>query len=124
MAILIEHFGGKFPFWLSPRQIMVVPVAVPYYAYAQRVKDLFWQAGFYCDADLSEFTLNKKIRNAELAQYNFICVVGGEEQEREAVNVRSRDDVGSKTKGETRSLEEVLAKFKALNETKSLVSKI
>lgn len=72
MGILIEHFGGKFPFWLSPRQVSVIPVAAPFADYAQKVTDKLVAAGIYADADLSDNTLNKKIRNSELAQYNFI----------------------------------------------------
>lgn len=72
MAILIEHFGGKFPFWLSPRQICLVPVAAAFNGYAQEIVDKLTALRIYADADLSDNTLNKKIRNAELAQYNFI----------------------------------------------------
>jgi threonyl-tRNA synthetase len=72
MAILIEHFGGKFPFWLSPRQICLVPVAAAFNGYAQEIVDKLTALRVYADADLSDNTLNKKIRNAELAQYNFI----------------------------------------------------
>lgn len=73
MAILTESFGGKWPFWLSPRQAIVVPVGPPFDDYAQEVKDKVFDAGFLCDVDLDQGnTMNKKIRNAQLAQYNFI----------------------------------------------------
>jgi len=124
MAILIEHFAGKFPFWLSPRQVMVVPVSTPFYDYAAKVRQTLHDAGVHADADLSEFTMNKKIRNAELSYYNFIFVVGGEELASESVNVRSRDDVGSKAKGETRPLVQVVQLLKQLKETKSPIGKI
>lgn len=60
------------PFWLSPRQCLVVPVALPYYEYADEVQKLVHDAGFYVDVDSSGETLNKKIRNGQLANYNFI----------------------------------------------------
>lgn len=57
---------------MSPRQVLVIPVALPHKAYAQEVADLLWKNGFYADADLSDNTLPKKVRNGEIAQYNFI----------------------------------------------------
>ncbi|KAG9489456.1 hypothetical protein GDO78_005429 [Eleutherodactylus coqui] len=93
IAILCENYGGKWPFWLSPRQIMVVPVGPSCEDYAQQVCKEFFDAGFMADVDLDHScTLNKKIRNAQLAQYNFIFVVGEKEKASNAVNVRTRDN--------------------------------
>ena len=72
MAILTELYAGKWPFWLSPRQIMIIPVAEPFNNYATEVQNTFYKAGFHVDAELSSNTLNKKIRSAQVAQYNFI----------------------------------------------------
>lgn len=71
-AILTEHFAGKWPFWLSPRQILVIPVGVGYFEYAKEVHGIFKKQMMYCDVDLSGNTLQKKIRTGQLAQYNFI----------------------------------------------------
>lgn len=61
------------PFWLSPRQAIVVPVGPPFDDYARQVTKQVHQAGYLCDTDLDlGTTMNKKIRNAQLAQYNFI----------------------------------------------------
>uniref|UniRef100_A0A8C0VEQ0 threonine--tRNA ligase n=1 Tax=Cyanistes caeruleus TaxID=156563 RepID=A0A8C0VEQ0_CYACU len=93
IAILAENYGGKWPFWLSPRQVMVVPVGPTSEQYAQQVCNQFFEAGFMSDVDLDQScTLNKKIRNAQLAQYNFILVVGEKEKANNAVNVRTRDN--------------------------------
>ncbi|NWR61712.1 SYTC2 ligase, partial [Bucorvus abyssinicus] len=93
IAILAENYGGKWPFWLSPRQVMVVPVGPASEEYAQQVCSKFFDAGFMSDVDLDQScTLNKKIRNAQLAQYNFILVVGEKEKANNAVNVRTRDN--------------------------------
>ncbi|XP_069621965.1 threonine--tRNA ligase 1, cytoplasmic-like isoform X2 [Ranitomeya imitator] len=93
IAILCENYGGKWPFWLSPRQVMVVPVGPSCEDYAQQVCKEFFDAGFMADVDLdNSCTLNKKIRNAQLAQYNFIFVVGEKEKANSAVNVRTRDN--------------------------------
>ncbi|CAG8664212.1 4903_t:CDS:2, partial [Paraglomus occultum] len=72
VAILTENFGGKWPFWLSPRQVIVIPVAPKFNDYAQKVADECYKAHLYAETDVSEHLLNKKIRNAELAQWNFI----------------------------------------------------
>ncbi|XP_071611119.1 threonine--tRNA ligase 1, cytoplasmic-like [Heliangelus exortis] len=112
IAILAENYGGKWPFWLSPRQVMVVPVGPTSEEYGQQVCNEFFEAGFMSDVDLDQScTLNKKIRNAQLAQYNFILVVGEKEKASHAVNVRTRDN---KVHGEisVSSAIEKLKKFK------------
>lgn len=94
IAILTESYAGKWPFWLSPNQIMVVPVAPQFDEYASKVKETLFDAGFICECDLDAGdTMNKKIRNAQLAQYNFILVVGEKEKNSNTVNVRTRDNV-------------------------------
>ncbi|KAH9597489.1 Threonyl/alanyl tRNA synthetase [Trypanosoma melophagium] len=102
IAILCEHYGGEWPLWLSPRQIVVVPVSAENTAYATSVRDAFHAEGFYADVDNSSATLDKKIRNAELARYNFIFVVGNAEAETQSVNIRTRDNRrhGTKTQAE------------------------
>ncbi|XP_039709366.1 threonine--tRNA ligase 2, cytoplasmic isoform X3 [Pteropus medius] len=93
IAILSENYGGKWPFWLSPRQVMVIPVGPTCEKYALQVSGAFFEEGFTADVDLDHScTLNKKIRNAQLAQYNFILVVGEKEKSNNAVNVRTRDN--------------------------------
>ncbi|XP_019493397.1 PREDICTED: probable threonine--tRNA ligase 2, cytoplasmic [Hipposideros armiger] len=93
IAILSENYGGKWPFWLSPRQVMIIPVGPTCEKYALQVSSEFFEEGFMTDVDLDHScTLNKKIRNAQLAQYNFILVVGENEKTNHAVNVRTRDN--------------------------------
>ncbi|GET92645.1 threonyl-tRNA synthetase, putative [Leishmania tarentolae] len=113
IAILCEHFGGDWPFWLSPRQVMVVPVSASNYEYSQHVRDTMHDAGFYADVDNGASTLDKKIRNAEKARYNFILVVGQQEQDATGVNIRAR---GEKRLG-NKSLEEAVQWFKELTDT-------
>jgi len=108
MAILIEHTGGKWPLWLSPRQIMVVPVHAKYNDYAENVvKKKFHDAGFYIDTDLSDKTMNMKIRLAQEAQYNYQLVVGEEEEKNQTVSVRDREN---KQQGKP-ALDEFIAKL-------------
>ena len=92
MSVLIEHTGGKWPFWLSPRQIAVVPVADNYFAYARQVRDKLHAEGYYVDLDDSSKQFPKKVREAAMAQYNYILIVGEKEQEAGTVNVRLRHD--------------------------------
>ncbi|PCH37518.1 threonyl-tRNA synthetase [Wolfiporia cocos MD-104 SS10] len=120
VAIITEHFAGKWPFWLSPRQVLVVPVAVPYREYASEVAQKLSDLGLFVDVDNGENTLPKKIRNGEIAQYNFILVVGQEELDARSVNVRNRDDVGTKAKTEMIPLDEIAQKLVALKDSRSL----
>lgn len=92
-GILIEHFAGKFPLWISPRQICILSIADRHVSYAERVKEQFQQAGFVCDLDDSAESMNKKVRNAQLMQYNYILTVGDKEMASDTVSVRTRDNV-------------------------------
>ncbi|KAM3827903.1 threonine--tRNA ligase 1, cytoplasmic-like [Vipera latastei] len=117
MAILAENYSGKWPFWLSPRQVMVVPVGPTCEEYARQVCNAASEAGLMADVDLDQSsTLNKKIRNAQLAQYNFIFVVGEKERAGSAVNVRTRDN---KIHGEV-LLSSALEKLKRLKASRTL----
>jgi threonyl-tRNA synthetase len=109
MAILIEHTAGKWPFWLSPRQIIVLPISQQQLEYAQKVKTILFDAGYFVDVDDTDHTISRKVRDAQQSQYNFILVVGDQEIAANSVNVRKRDE--SKPLG-TWSIEETLAKFK------------
>lgn len=68
------------PFWLSPRQVLIVPVSQPFIPFARSVGERLYQAGFFADVEDSTKTMNKKVREGQLAQYNFIFVVGQAEQ--------------------------------------------
>jgi threonyl-tRNA synthetase len=73
IAILTESCAGKWPFWLSPRQVCVIPVGPSLNDYAQEIQKKFFDAGFQAEVDLDQGdSFNKKIRNAQLAQFNFI----------------------------------------------------
>uniref|UniRef100_A0A7S0E3V0 Probable threonine--tRNA ligase, cytoplasmic n=1 Tax=Hanusia phi TaxID=3032 RepID=A0A7S0E3V0_9CRYP len=106
-AILIEHLAGKWPFWLSPRQVAIVPVSQDHYAYAYEVQQVLMKEGYHVDVDDSSKTLQKKIRENQLAQYNYILVVGKEEIESKTVNVRTRDNVVHGTKSIPQLLSEL-----------------
>ena len=110
IAILTEHYAGKWPFFLSPRQVMVVPVNKAQEDYAVEVRDRIHKEGFHVDADLSHRTLNKMVREAQLAQYNYILVVGQAEKDNGTVNARTRDNQVHGVK----SIDEMIGDFKRL----------
>jgi len=115
IAILTENYGGKWPFWLSPRQLMVIPVANKddLKAYVNDVRKQLHELGYMVEVDLDDSdTLNKKIRNAQLAQFNFILVVGANEMAAKTVNVRTRDN---KVHGEV-SIDDLILKLKRYRE--------
>ena len=92
VAILIEHLAGKWPFFISPRQAIVVPVSEKYVDYCHSVMLYLHQQGFEVELDRSNAQLNKKIRNAQLEQWNYILVAGEEEVAAGMVDIRSRDN--------------------------------
>ena len=89
MGIMIEHFAGTFPLWISPKQMVVVPVSEVFSDYAHSVATKLKAAGFRVSADLSTDSLGKKVRNAEAEHINYILVVGADEQASGSVAVRN-----------------------------------
>lgn len=86
LGILIEHFGGAFPFWLAPVQIKIIPVSDRHLEYARKLADELKDYRLEI-ADENE-TLGKKIRNAELQKIPYLLVVGDKEMENKTANVR------------------------------------
>jgi threonyl-tRNA synthetase len=109
VGVLIEHYAGKWPLWLSPRQLMVCPISHTFDEYAEYVARQFTLNGFLAEADVSNKTLNKKLREAQIAQYNYLAVVGADEVNAGTVTLRRRGD--EKPFG-TFSLAETLAMLK------------
>jgi threonyl-tRNA synthetase len=92
-GILIEHFVGKFPLWLSPNQVRVLTVADRHEEYAQKVCAEIQKGGLLCEVDASSESVNKKIRTAQLMQANYILTVGDQEVANKTVALRTRDNV-------------------------------
>lgn len=87
----------------------MVPVGQAHIPYAHKVQRALHEAGFFADVSDSTKTLNKKIREGQLAQYNFILVVGSQEEEQGSVNVRTRDN---KVHG-TKPIAQIIEEFRA-----------
>jgi len=114
IAILTEHYAGKWPFFLSPRQAMVVPVSKAYEPYASQVQAKLRAGGYFVDADLSHRTLNYMVRQAQMSQYNYILVVGKSEEEGGTVSVRPR---GSEPSGHSvKSVDDLLVEFRRMTD--------
>jgi threonyl-tRNA synthetase len=91
IAVLIEHFAGAFPMWLSPVQVRVISVSEKAEAYAREVESVLLAADLRADADLSADKLNAKIRHAQLEKIPYMLVVGERDMAARAVSPRTRD---------------------------------
>jgi threonyl-tRNA synthetase len=118
MGILIEHFAGKFPLWISPRQVCVITIADRHQEYAHQIASEIKKAGFLCDVDDTSESVNKKIRNAQILQYNYMLTVGDKEFEKRTINVRTRDNI---VHGEL-ELKDFISTIEKESTTKSLTS--
>jgi len=98
MGVLIEHYGGAFPVWLSPIQAVVVPVADRHLDYARRVEQALAGAGVRVEVDDSQNSMQKKIRENSRQKIPYLLIVGDAETEGGTVNVRRR---GEKEQEET-----------------------
>lgn len=115
IAILCENFAGHWPFWLSPIQAQIVPVNEKLNDYALSIEDRLLEEGFMAECELDPgLTLNKKVRNAEVAKYNFILVVGNKEAEAKSVTVRVTVD--KKTHQLCMSVDRLIELFKEFKE--------
>jgi len=97
IAFLLEHYAGALPFWLSPVQVCVIPIADRHLPYAQKIKNEL--EGFRVEISQENETLAKRIREAEMQKIPYILVVGDKEIAHNAVGVRVRGkgDVGTMT---------------------------
>jgi threonyl-tRNA synthetase len=96
MGILIEHFAGKFPAWIAPVQVTVLPISEKFNSYAQELKEQMEDKGFRVELDDRAEKIGFKIREAQLMKIPYMLVVGEKEVEERLVSVRKRDvgDVG------------------------------
>jgi threonyl-tRNA synthetase len=90
MAFLIEHYAGAFPVWLSPVQVMVIPISDRHVEYARKVEAQLKAANIRVETDDASERMNQKIRQAQLQKVPYMLVVGDREAEAGTVNVRLR----------------------------------
>lgn len=119
LSILIEHYGGAFPLWLSPVQVKVLPIGEKQNAYAEDVFKTLRENNIRVELDDSDETLGKKIRNAKLEKVPYFLVIGDKEVEDKIVTLESRD--GEKSK--VLSVDNLLKKLNKEIEDKKINSK-
>lgn len=90
VAILTEHFGGEFPFFIAPTQVVLIPISEEQIPYAQEIKKALLYIGAYAEVMDKNETLSKKIRNAEKEHVPMIAVIGAKEVEERALSIRDR----------------------------------
>jgi len=98
-GILLEHYAGLLPLWLSPTQVRIVPIADRHVEYGRKVLSALQSAGFRADIDERDERMNAKIREAELMKIPYVVVVGDREASAGSVSVRSKKEgnLGSMT---------------------------
>ncbi len=98
VGFLIEHFAGSFPVWLSPVQIVIIPVSEKYGRYGEDVKKRLEEKNLRVELDDRDETMQAKIRDAQLQKVPYMLVVGEKEQKAKGVALRLRDgrDLGLK----------------------------
>jgi threonyl-tRNA synthetase len=90
IGVLIEHYQGKFPVWLAPVQARVISISEPANAYAEKVYKEFREHGIRVYLDISDKTLEYKIREAQLQKIPYMIVIGKKEQEKDKITIRDR----------------------------------
>ncbi len=107
MSIMIEHFAGNFPLWLSPVQLAIIPVADAHNAYAQEVYTALQKAGFRVELMNENESMGKKIRTAKKAKLPYFIVLGDKEVSEKTVTLESRDT----QENQTLSMDDLLSKL-------------
>lgn len=107
MAILIEHFAGNFPLWLSPVQAKIIPISDAHAEYADYVKSQLESAGIRAEVDFRTEKMGLKIREAEKQKVSYMLVIGDKEMEQQSLALRKRKEgnIG------VMSIEEVIERF-------------
>jgi len=97
IGILIEHFAGAFPMWLSPVQVKVIPITDGQLEYAQKIEQVLKENNIRVELDDKSETMQNKIRNAAGEKVPYMVIIGGREEENKTISVRQRDgqDLGN-----------------------------
>ena len=115
IGILIENYAGKFPFWIAPLQIVVIPISEEFDTYAKEVNEKINDAGMNSEVDLKNHNLNYKIREHSLSKIPLLLICGKKEVDSNSVTIRRLDS----NKQENMELNLFLKKFSALNKAPS-----
>ncbi|MEM6915292.1 MAG: threonine--tRNA ligase, partial [Verrucomicrobiota bacterium] len=91
VGVLIEHFAGKFPTWLSPEQVRILPISEKFIDSAKKVESTLKEAGIRVSVDDADEKIGAKIRLAQLDRIPYMLIIGAKEQESNQVSIRHRD---------------------------------
>ena len=91
LGILIEHFAGKFPLWMAPVQVIVLPINDDLVSYSREISEILTNAGLRVEVDSRTESLNKKVREAQLQYVPLILTIGGKEKAAGTLSVRTLD---------------------------------
>ncbi len=111
IGIIIENYAGKLPFWLSPSQVVVLPIAEEHNDYAKKIFKELFKEGIKCEVDLRNQKINYKIREHSLSKVPILLICGGKEVIDKSVSIRK---LGSE-KQEVKKFEIALKEFKSSN---------
>ncbi len=92
IGILIEHYAGKFPVWLAPVQVKILPISEKFFGFGEEILKKLKDAGIRCEMDQRDEKIGYKIRSAQMEKVPYMLIVGQKEEETGTVSVRSRDD--------------------------------
>ncbi len=97
MGMLIEHYGGAFPVWLAPTQVIIIPIADRHHEYSNKIRDYLNENNIRVEIDGSRDRMNAKIRNAQIQKIPYMFIIGDREIESNKISVRLRsgDDLGA-----------------------------
>ncbi|MDA9995933.1 threonine--tRNA ligase [Candidatus Pelagibacter sp.] len=115
IGILIENYAGKFPFWIAPLQVVVIPISEEFDSYAKEVNEKINNVGISSEVDLKNHNLNYKIREHSLSKIPLLLICGKKEVDSNSVTIRRLDT----NKQENMELNLFLKKFSALNKAPS-----
>ena len=90
IGIIIEHFKGNFPFWMSPEQVAIVPIRTEHNDYAREIEDHLLDLGIRVEADYADQNMNTKIKNFKTMKDPYIIVVGDKERDERTVSITVR----------------------------------
>ena len=112
IGILIEHYAGKFPTWLAPVQVKVLPISEKNAEYAKKVHSAMREAGIRAELDERNEKIGYKIREAQLEKVPYMVIVGAKEEEDGTVSVRRRDTVDNESMNTEEFIKLVAAEIK------------
>ncbi len=111
IGILIEHYAGKLPFWISPLQAVIIPISDEFDDYAKKIFKLVSSSGINCEIDLKNHNLNYKIREHSLSKVPLLLICGKKEVDSDTITIRQLDS----KKQENMKVEDFIKNYSFLN---------